>query len=53
LLLGESNRRWYRIIDTAQPAPKDLHNPENAPMIAESTDLVMARSSFVLMAGPS
>jgi glycogen operon protein len=48
--LIQSHQRWHRIVDTAQPTPEDLCNPDNAPMVTESTYSVMARSSVVLMA---
>jgi glycogen operon protein len=53
----KSSHRWYRIIDTAQPTPKDFcnpdfRNPDDALLIAQSAYSVMARSSVVLMARP-
>lgn len=48
--LVESNRRWYRIIDTAKSTPEDFCNPNIAPMIDQLEYSVMARSSVVLMA---
>lgn len=50
--LRASNQRWHRIIDTAQPTPEDFCPVDTAPVIAQSSYPVMARSSVVLLAHP-
>ncbi|HEY9660734.1 MAG TPA: glycogen debranching protein GlgX [Allocoleopsis sp.] len=44
-----STHHWYRMIDTAKPTPEDFCHLDTAPLIAQSTYSVMARSSVVLM----
>jgi glycogen operon protein len=47
--LGKGER-WYRIIDTALPSPKDITEPTTAPQVRRKKYAVEARSSVVLMA---
>ncbi|PSB34482.1 glycogen debranching enzyme GlgX [Stenomitos frigidus ULC18] len=47
--LGQSER-WYRIIDTALPSPRDIAEPTAAPQVRRRKYPVEARSSVVLMA---
>jgi glycogen operon protein len=44
-------RHWYRIIDTARPAPDDSVEPDRAPRVAEESYLAAARSSVLLLSG--
>jgi isoamylase len=43
-------RRWYRVLDTALPAPDDCCLPDTAPPVSDGTYTVHARSSIVLLA---
>ncbi|MDJ0719599.1 MAG: glycogen debranching protein GlgX [Prochloraceae cyanobacterium] len=45
----ESGNYWYRIIDTALPAPDDFTDLEAAAKIDQDNYLVTARSSVILM----
>ncbi len=47
--LGKGER-WYRMIDTALPTPRDFSEPTAAPQIRRKKYPVEARSSVVLMA---
>ena len=48
------NRRWRRLIDTANLAPHDISRPEEAvPVLSEGGVLVRERSFVVLLAGGS
>jgi glycogen operon protein len=44
------HERWYRIVDTAQPSPKDFSPLDSAPPIQSYTYPLQARSVVVLMA---
>jgi len=46
--LGKGER-WYRIIDTALPAPKDFSEPSVAPQVRRKRYPMEARSAAVLM----
>jgi len=43
------DRRWYRAIDTAQPAPDDIVEPGSEVTVLESTYLVKTHSAVVLI----
>jgi glycogen operon protein len=44
-------RHWYRIIDTARPAPDDFVEPDRAPPVTEESYLAAARSSVLFLSG--
>ena len=48
---GMRGTGWRRIIDTSQPAPRDLVPPGEAELVKGPTHRVEARSVVVLFAG--
>ncbi|MBD2562153.1 MULTISPECIES: glycogen debranching protein GlgX [Nostoc] len=44
-----SDRKWYKVIDTAQPSPMDIMEPGQEILIPENFSLVQGRSSVVLI----